>query len=162
MRLFQTRMRAAQYVAVPSHQFLVQADRHECVSQQKGHGPVGLCRGDRLLAPSEEPTVGAHLITPRFAYAHHGVYVGGGAVVHYSALASKWSGGPVEEISLEGFAHGRAVWVRPARHGSLPAAEIVRRARSQLSSNADRASMKVFAVNSGAGSALVRAHGRGL
>ncbi|MBV9702983.1 MAG: lecithin retinol acyltransferase family protein, partial [Methylobacteriaceae bacterium] len=37
---------------------------------------------DRWLRPQEEPPLGAHLITPRFTYQHHGIYVGGGLVVH--------------------------------------------------------------------------------
>ena len=48
-------------------------------------------RVDRLLAANEEPPLGAHLVTPRFAYSHHGVYVGGGAVVHYAAFAKLWA-----------------------------------------------------------------------
>lgn len=96
------------------------------------HRVSGLNRGDRLLAEHEEPPLGAHLVTPRFAYAHHGVYVGSGTVVHYAAFAKHWRRGPVEEISLTRFAGGHPVWIRPARPNSLPCAEIVRRARSRL------------------------------
>ena len=92
-------------------------------------------RVDRLLAANEEPPLGAHLVTPRFAYSHHGVYVGGGTVVHYAAFAKLWARGPVEEISLTRFADGYAVWLRPARAHNLPGAEVVRRARSRLGEN---------------------------
>jgi Lecithin retinol acyltransferase len=92
-------------------------------------------RADRLLAIGEEPPLGAHLVTPRFAYAHHGVYVGGGAVVHYAAFAKCWRRGPVEQISLSRFAHRNPVWVRPGRRDTLPCAEIVRRARSRVGEN---------------------------
>jgi hypothetical protein len=91
--------------------------------------------GDRLLAGNEEPPLGAHLVTPRFAYAHHGVYVGSGVVVHYSAFAHNWRRGPVEENSLARFAHGYPVLVRPARTNRLHATEIVRRARSRVGEN---------------------------
>ena len=94
--------------------------------------PRGLHRDDRRLGDHEEPPLGAHLVTPRLAYAHHGVYVGGGAVVHYAAFAKLWRRGPVEEISLAHFAERHPVWVRPARPGGLSALEIVRRARSRL------------------------------
>jgi Lecithin retinol acyltransferase len=87
---------------------------------------------DRLLAAHEEPPLGAHLVTPRSVYAHHGIYVGCGTVVHYGAYADHWRRRPVEEISLTRFAHGHRVWVRPARQHSLPGAEIARRARSRL------------------------------
>jgi Lecithin retinol acyltransferase len=93
---------------------------------------AALCRGDRLLAAHEEPPLGAHLVTPRFAYAHHGVYVGGGAVVHYAAFAKHWHRGPVEETSLTHFAHRHPVWVRAGRPHGLQSVEIVRRARSRL------------------------------
>ena len=105
--------------------------RHDCMSRPPSSG-FGLCGGDRLLAGNAEPQVGAHLVTPRFTYAHHGVYVGRGTVVHYAAFAKLWRRGPVEEISLTRFADGHPVWVRPARPTGLPCAEIVRRARSRL------------------------------
>ena len=91
-----------------------------------------LCWVDRPLAAHEEPPLGAHLVTPRFAYAHHGVYVGGGAVVHYAAFAKHWHRGPVEETSLACFADRHPVWVRAGRPNALQSAEIVRRARSRL------------------------------
>ena len=95
----------------------------------------GLCKGDRSLKGNEEPPLGAHLVTPRIGYAHHGVYVGAGRVVHYGGFPCHWRRGPVEEISLELFAHGHPLWVRPARPIGLPCAEIVRRARSRLGEN---------------------------
>ena len=102
---------------------------------QVAHSQTGVYRGDRLLAGNEEPPLGAHLLTPRFAYVHHGVYVGNGMVVHYAAFAKQWRRGPGEEISLTRFAAGHPVWLRPARRNGLPCAEIVRRARSRLGEN---------------------------
>ena len=88
---------------------------------------------ERLLAAQLQPSIGAHLVTPRVGYIHHGIYVGWGTVVHYGAYAAgRWRRRPVEEISLAHFAHGHRVWVRPARKRSLPGAEIARRARSRL------------------------------
>ena len=87
---------------------------------------------DQKLAAHEEPPLGAHLVTPRLAYAHHGVYVGAGRVVHYAAFAYHWHRGPVEEISLSAFAHGHPVWVRPVGSDALRCEDIVRRARSRL------------------------------
>ena len=91
--------------------------------------------GDRLLPPAQEPPLGAHLVTPRFAYEHHGVYVGRGMVVHYSAFAKHWHRGPVEEISLERFAQRHPVWVRPARAQRFQGVEIARRARARVGEN---------------------------
>ena len=107
------------------------AEAHSPGGTRDGPG-LGLLRSDRLLGAHEEPPLGAHLVTPRFAYAHHGVYVGAGTVVHYAAFAKPWRRGPVEEISLAGFAGGNDVWLRPPGPTHLQRAEIVRRARSRL------------------------------
>jgi hypothetical protein len=108
--------------------------RLDCMSTPQ-RWVVGPCQDDRSLTGTEEPPLGAHLVTPRFAYAHHGIYVGRGTVVHYAAFAKHWHAGPVEEISLTRFADGYPVWVRPARPNGLEWAEIIRRARSRLGEN---------------------------
>ena len=89
---------------------------------------------DVELLEDQAPRICAFVWTslPQEGYAHHGVYVGGGFVVHYAAFAKLWRRGPVEEISLTRFADGHPVWVRPARPHGLQCAEIVRRARSRL------------------------------
>lgn len=55
--------------------------------------------------------VGAHLVGPRTFYMHHGIYLGGGKVAHYSGFSSSFKPGPVEVIDLERFAHGKPVWM---------------------------------------------------
>ena len=35
----------------------------------------------------QEPPVGAHLVSPRTAFNHHGIYIGRGRVIHYSGMA---------------------------------------------------------------------------
>jgi hypothetical protein len=86
---------------------------------------------DWLLAPGEEPPVGSHVVTPRGLYAHHGVYVGNGRVIHYAGLANGLRRGPVEDVSLEHFARGRDVRVRSASP-RFDRSEVVARARSRL------------------------------
>ena len=76
--------------------------------------------------------MGAHLVTPRRGFAHHGIYVGGGKVVHYGALAHYLHRGPVEEVSLTHFTHGHPVWVRSGECPRFDRAEVIRRARSRL------------------------------
>lgn len=84
-------------------------------------------------AAAREPfALGAHLVTPRRGYTHHGVYVGGNRVIHYAG----WSRAaltcrPVEEVSLEQFAGGHGVSALPASERFAPA-EVVARARSRL------------------------------
>jgi hypothetical protein len=86
---------------------------------------------DLHLAPGDEPPLASHLVTPRALYTHHGIYVGDGRVVHYAGLAHRLRRRPVEQISLEHFAHGRTIWIRDdqRRFGS---GEAVERARSRL------------------------------
>lgn len=86
---------------------------------------------DILLATGDEPPVGSHLVTPRTFYAHHGIYVGDGNVIHYAGFARGLRRGPVEQVSLEHFARGAAIRIRPdARR--FDRCEVVERARSRL------------------------------
>ena len=87
---------------------------------------------DRRLAEDEEPALGAHIISPRRGYLHHGIYVGDGRVVHYAGLAYGLYQAPVEEVSLTQFARGRGVWARWRRPPAFDHPEIVRRARSRV------------------------------
>jgi len=96
---------------------------------------IALGRGDRPLSGTEEPALGAHLVTPRLAFAHHGIYVGGGNVVHYGALARQFRRAPVAEVSLAFFAHGHAVFVRSHTAPRFDCHEVTRRARSRLGEN---------------------------
>jgi len=88
-------------------------------------------------AAAREPfAIGTHLVTPRRGYTHHGIYAGGGRVVHYAgwsraALARR----PVEEVSLAEFADGRGVAARADSPRRFAAAEVVARARSRLGEN---------------------------
>lgn len=86
---------------------------------------------DRRLVDDEEPLPGAHIISPRRGYLHHGIYVGDGRVVHYAGLAYGFHHGPVEEVSLVQFARGRGIWAR-WRTPAFDRPEIVRRARSRV------------------------------
>src|SRR2546429_7921707 len=65
-----------------------------------------------LLVAEQEPLLASHIVTPRRGYLHHGIYVGGGKIVHYAGLAHGLRRSPVEETTLDRFARGRPVWVR--------------------------------------------------
>lgn len=84
---------------------------------------------------SEGLPPGSHLITRRFGFWHHGIYAGGGRVIHYGALKRPFAFGPVEEVSLKRFArkHGYRVLSRDA----VPYAGVssVERARTRLGEN---------------------------
>jgi len=87
---------------------------------------------ESLLDAEREPPLGSHVVTARRGYLHHGIYVGGGRVVHYAGLANGLRGGPVEEISLDRFTRGKPAWVRINAPSNFDAREIIRRARSRV------------------------------
>ena len=86
----------------------------------------------RILVPESEPQLGAHIVTQRRGYTHHGIYVGAGKVVHYAGLAKGLRRGPVEEIPLSRFAAGRSVGVVSGVPAKYHEREVVRRARSRV------------------------------
>jgi Lecithin retinol acyltransferase len=87
---------------------------------------------DRLVENGEEPRLGAHIISPRRGYLHHGIYIGNGRVVHYAGMAYGLIRGPVVEATLAEFARGRSVWTRWRRPATFDRTEIVRRALSRV------------------------------
>ncbi len=91
-------------------------------------------RRDGASHAAELP-LGAHLLTRRQGYMHHGIYAGQGRVIHYAGFASALRAGPVEETSLEAFAAGCAVAVRLAPCARFVGIEAVTRARSRLGEN---------------------------
>lgn len=92
-------------------------------------------RCDHLLADHEEAPAGAHLITPRIGYVHHGIYLGAGKVIHCGAVSRLLPRGPVEEVSLEDFGRGHSIRVRVGLPARFSAQEVVDRARSRLGEN---------------------------
>src|ERR1700683_2361314 len=91
------------------------ADSMVCERHDAGREPIsrrGLRPCDRPLDPEREPPPGAHMVTPRRGYTHHGIYVGGGRVVQYGGLSWGLRRGPVEEVPLSQFSQGRAGWIR--------------------------------------------------
>ena len=86
----------------------------------------------------ENLPIGAHLVTPRSWYDHHGIYVGNGRVVHYAGYCHGYHAGPVEEISLAQFERGQGVRVRRHDGARYSLEEIAARARSRIGENGYR------------------------
>jgi Lecithin retinol acyltransferase len=105
-------------------------ERHDADEKRIPCG--GLRPRDRPLDPEREPPLGAHMVTPRRGYTHHGIYVGGGRVVQYGGLSWGLRRGPVEEVPLSEFSQGRPVWVRVVGTRWFDQHEVVRRARLRL------------------------------
>ena len=118
-----------------AHQYGGQVDAE--ISTRRSRLRGGLRRNDRRLAEGEEPVLGSHLVTPRLGFAHHGIYVGCGRVVHYGAFVHGVHRGPVEEVSLARFTHGHTLWVRPGAV-RFDCEEVIRRARSRIGENSYR------------------------
>jgi hypothetical protein len=81
---------------------------------------------------SPDIQIGAHLVPPRPGYTHHGIYTGGGRVIHYSCLANGINSGPVEETSIESFVSARDFYIKEHSNPSFSPEEIVLRARSRI------------------------------
>lgn len=109
------------------------------LSRPRSSGPIAYSRPPtrpfHRLRYNECPDIGAHLITPWLGFAHHGIYVGQGMVIHYGALVYDLLRRPVEEVTLQQFGGRRPVYV--VKHDTLafPVEEIIHRARSRLGEN---------------------------
>ncbi|CAB3733292.1 lecithin retinol acyltransferase family protein [Paraburkholderia rhynchosiae] len=79
--------------------------------------------------------IGAHLVSARSGYEHHGIYVGNGRVVHYAGFAGSAHRGPVEEVELDRFAAGHPLSIRATPCARYIGEEAVCRARSRLGEN---------------------------
>lgn len=85
---------------------------------------------------ADDLPLGAHLVTERHGYVHHGIYAGEGRVIHYAGFARSLHAAPVEETSLEDFAGGYRIAIRNEPCARFVGPEAVRRARSRLGEHA--------------------------
>ena len=93
---------------------------------------IDLNSANWLLVAEQQPLLASHIVTPRRGYLHHGIYVGGGRIVHYAGLAYGLRRSPVEETTLDRFARGRPVWVRSDAPPTFSSREVIHRARSRV------------------------------
>jgi hypothetical protein len=75
---------------------------------------------------------GTHLVSNRWGYAHHGLYVNEGKVIHYSGYAAFGVVGKVEVVPLEAFAAGNPVYVVEHAYEKFSRDACVRRAYTRL------------------------------
>ncbi len=85
---------------------------------------------------NEHFPLGAHIVTPRRWYTHHGIYIGAGQVVHYEGLSSSLRRGRVTKVSLVEFAQGHPVRMQDEADVAYSAVEVVARACSRLGEDA--------------------------
>lgn len=80
----------------------------------------------------DEIPLGAHLVTPRRGYVHHGIYAGNGRVIQYGGFNRLLERRPVEEVPLDRFTRGRGFAVKAWAAPRFDPAEVVARARSRI------------------------------
>jgi hypothetical protein len=91
-----------------------------------------------------EPPVGAHLVSPRKGFSHHGLYIGGGRVIHYSGMARTLGVkdiprlphliryGCIVKTSLSRFCEGHGFKVRKHPKAKFSGIAAVERAKKRL------------------------------
>lgn len=91
-----------------------------------------------------EPPIGAHLVTPRPGYKHHGLYIGNGKVIHYSGMAksfgikelahlpSLFHYGNIVRTSLKFFCDGHGFRIVEHPHARFAGQAAVERAKKRL------------------------------
>jgi hypothetical protein len=84
------------------------------------------------MKTSNNVPIGAHLVTNRGVYKHHGIYAGKQRVIHYAGLADGLNAGPVEEVSLEQFTDGLGYSIKPHPKARFTGEQVVGRARSRV------------------------------
>jgi lecithin:retinol acyltransferase len=92
---------------------------------------------ETIQASVPEPNLGAHVVTPRRGYFHHGIYVGEDKVVHYAGFRNGLRRGSVEEVPFDHFTRGRPAWVI-LRKAKFDCQEVIDRARSRLGEDSYR------------------------
>jgi len=85
-----------------------------------------------LSMSAERFALGAHLLSERNGYIHHGIYSGNGNVIHYAGFTRSRRPGPVEEVSLECFSSGKAVRVGDDMGARYRGHMALARARSRI------------------------------
>lgn len=90
---------------------------------------------ERALSPGCEPPLGAHIVTPRLWYTHHGIYAGQGRIVQYGGLSRGLRRGSVEEVSLPQFCQGHPIKIRLEESCWGDPTAVVHRARLRLGEN---------------------------
>lgn len=91
-----------------------------------------------------EPPIGAHLVSPRKGFSHHGLYIGGGRVIHYSGMARTLGlkdipklphlirYGCIVKTSMKRFCEGHGFKVRKHPKAKFSGIAAVERAKKRL------------------------------
>jgi len=75
---------------------------------------------------------GDHLVTDRMGYTHHGIYLGGRKVIHYSGFSDGFRAGAVEITDINTFTQGNRTYVHPHTNRKFSHKATIKRARERL------------------------------
>jgi Lecithin retinol acyltransferase len=122
-------------MTIPHHIDVHQGARNSKADHRKNHWHRRALIANWVSVEDLEPPLGAHLATPRLGYLHHGIYVGGGNVVHYAGYVNGLIRRPVEEVKLARFRAGRSLWLATKSKSDFDRSEVIQRARSRIDEN---------------------------
>lgn len=91
-----------------------------------------LATSPTLVRTKRALEVGAHLVSEREGYTHHGIYAGSEQVIHYGGFFHSAKRRPIEYISLRDFAAGKDMEVLSEPTAIYTGMDVVRRAKSRL------------------------------
>ena len=76
--------------------------------------------------------VGDHLVSKRFGYTHHGIYIGHNKVIHYAGFCEGFKAGKVEIADFETFSQKQKTYIKSHSKAKYSVKQIVDRAQSRL------------------------------
>lgn len=109
----------------------IEATFEDSTPEETGALPDNASRPTTSEGPRHGPPAGAHLVTPRILYEHHGLSLGGGWVIHRTGPGDAVTDGTVCVVTLEDFADGRPWRIQPHRSPRYSPSESIERGRSK-------------------------------
>jgi len=91
-----------------------------------------LANSRALISAERGIPLGAHLISERKGYAHHGIYAGNGQVIHYGGFHHSGKRRPIEYIPLHDFAAEEKIKIQLEPDALYTGTDAVQRARSRI------------------------------
>lgn len=75
---------------------------------------------------------GKHIYVDKGVYTHHGLGIGNRKVIHYAGFSEAWELGPVEIVSIDDFARGAELKIKPYDNRRFSPKDAIKRAFSRL------------------------------
>lgn len=92
-----------------------------------------LAKGELMMAIIlADIKVGDHLVSKRFGYTHHGIYIGHNKVIHYAGFCEGLKAGKVEITNFETFSQNQKTYVKSHSNAKYSVKQIIKRAEPRL------------------------------